>query len=327
MSNRPISWENFKETVLTRGEQRVHRFAESPRTEVFWDGQSSTIGMFLEVDPGTNIPPEISKLTSIASRVFVDQRGGTIVEITCKSASLYRAFFQFAVAVAAGIVEDKRRPLESLSLELQCFANLLESSSLLGMERQLGLLGELLFLAQLISRHGNGVLDSWLGPQGEPHDFRIATREYEVKTTVLSYRNHTINGLDQMVPSSGCSLYLVSVVLGPAGADGGFSLADKVQELSSFFGTESARATQFAAALSSCGYREQDKMHYGRRFAVRRPLAIVKVDNGFPAISRLVLQNSFGCLSSRLESVTYEVDVEGLEYETGTPEFEEAIVG
>lgn len=319
-----LSWENFRSTVFHHGQQRVHRVTDTPCIEVFGDGVMNRIGIWLEIAPGTSIPSELSKLAFISTRTF-SQKGSLFLEVSTTTASLHRQFYHFAVAVAERVIAEKRLAIEAVRLELQCFTDLLEEKSLLGVERQLGLVGELIFLERLIAKGGVGALDSWLGPLGEPHDFRLQTHEFEVKTTVSPHRVHTIHGMEQLVPSKGCSLYLVSVLLGPPGASDGFSLAEKVAQLSDLFEPMSARLTQFTTALEAGGFHTADSGHYTRRFAMRRPMGLVRVDNAFPAITRPTIQDALGPLAPRVESLQYDVSIEGLEQEDGTAEFEAAI--
>jgi hypothetical protein len=297
----------------------------SPYIEVFGDGVMNRIGIWLEVTSGTSIPPELSKLAFITTRTF-NQKGRFLLEVATAMASLQRQFYHFAVGVAERVIVEKRPAIEAVGLELQCFTDLLEEMSLLGIERQLGLLGELIFLERLLAKEGVGALDAWLGPIGEPHDFRLKAYEFEVKTTVFPQRIHTIHGMEQLVASKGCSLYLVSLLLGPPGASDGFSLAEKVAQLSSQFAPISARLTQFATALEAYGFRTADSGHYTRQFAMRRPIGLVRVDNTFPAITRPTIQSALGPLAPRIESLQYDVSVEGLEHEDGTVEFEAALL-
>jgi hypothetical protein len=319
-----LSWENFRATVFIRGQQRVHRVMGSPYIEVFGDGVLNRIGIWLETAPGTEIPSEISKLTFITTRTF-KQKGQIFLEVATDKVSLQRQFYHFVIAVAERVIVEKRPPIEAVSLELQCFTDLLEEKLLLGPERQLGLLGELVFLERLIGKGGAGALDAWLGPMGEPHDFRLSGREFEVKTTLSSYRIHTINGAEQLVPSKACSLYLVSILLGPAGAGDGFSLSEKIKQLFETFARAAARLKQFTSALEACGFRDADSGHYTRRFALRRPIGLIRVDKNFPAITRPTIQIALGTLASRIESLQYDVSVEGLESEDGTKGFSKVI--
>lgn len=315
-----LSWDNFRTTVFLRGQQRLHRVSDSPRVDIFADGIANRIGIWLESAAGATPPPELSVLALITART-VNREGRDLLEVSTDTPSIQRQFYHFALAVAERLTVEHRPATEAVAMELQCFADLLAEKPLLGIERQIGLLGELLFLERLIAAKGTAIASAWVGPSGEPHDFRTESREFEVKTTVSTRRVHTIHGTDQMLASPGCSLFLVSVLLGPAGAAKGFSLASKVADLAQQLGASPAHLSRFTDALESCGYRELDKAHYSRAFILRRPQAVVPVDSAFPAITRTALQTALGPLASRIESIQYDVDVDGLEHEDGTPVF------
>jgi hypothetical protein len=315
-----LSWENFRSTVFVSGEQRIHLVSDSPYIEIFGDGISNRIGIWLETLPEKPIPLEFSKLAIITIRT-IKTSGRLLLEASTGTVSLFRNFYHFALAVAERMLVERIDATEAVSSELHCFNALLEEKSFLGYERQLGLLGELIFLERLIQNKGVAAIDSWIGPMGEPHDFRISNREFEVKTTVSSQRIHLIHGTEQLVPSSECSLYLVSVVLGPIGAGPGFSLTDKVAQISNLLAPESRRRSQFLSALKLCGFCDEDRAHYARAFSMRRPIAIVAVDSAFPAITRSTIQTALGPLAPRIDGLEYEVNVDGLEYEDGTEEF------
>lgn len=319
-----ISWENFNSTVLVKGEQRVHKVSESPWVELFWDGLDKRVGLCLETSTGTVIPPELARLSFISLRVLSGDRR-TLLEISTASNSLRRQFFHYAVAVSERMVSRSSSAIEAVASELQCFADLLAERPILENERQIGLLGELLFLERLVMARGITLLDSWVGPQAEPHDFRVGNREFEVKTTATPHRVHTIHGSEQLIPSKGCSLFLLSVLLGPPGSGSSFSLAGKVQALEQLFASNGPRARQFLSALEQAGMRKVDLPHYERKFAFRRPLAMVPINAKFPALTRPAIQVSLGPLAQRIESLEYSVNLEGLEKEEGTPDFSAVI--
>jgi hypothetical protein len=110
-------------------------------------------------------------------------------------------------------------------------------------------------------------------------------------------------------------------MLGPAGAGGGFSLAEKAETLTKLFASSAALLGTFKAGLEACGYHDADSKHYNRKFAMRRPLGVIPVDDRFPAITRDVIREALGKLSSRIESLQYDANLEGLELEEGKPGF------
>jgi Putative PD-(D/E)XK family member, (DUF4420) len=321
---RHMSWDNFRTTVLISGQQRVHRVTESPLIELFSDGAMNRIGILIESTGTTTIPPDLDRLTFINART-VTRPGRLFLEISTSATALYRQFYHFAVAVAERVTVDRLPPSEAVALELKCFTDLLAEKAILGIERQIGLIGELLFLERLIVKLGSSALSAWLGPLGEPHDFRLQSREFEVKTTVSPQRVHIINGTEQLLPSAGCSLSLISILLGPPGAAAGVSLSDKVAQLSAQLMSAPLLKSQFDTALEASGFRTEDSEQYTRQFILRRPMGIVPVGKAFPAVTRRTIQDALGEMASRIESLQYEVNVEGLEQEDGTAEFELAI--
>lgn len=324
-SPQQLSWQNFLSTVFVSGQQRVHRVTASPLIELFGDGIANRVGLWLEIPSDAGVPPELARLALITTRTF-SRDGGVVLEIATTARALQRQFYHFAVAVAERVVVEKRLAIEAVQLELQCFGDLLESKAILSIERQIGLLGELVFLERLLGNMGESALESWIGPIPEPHDFRVQAQEFEVKTTVSPNRIHTINGMEQLVPSRGCSLYLISILLGPGGAGGGFSLSDKVMQLAERLSSSPSRLKQFMGILDACGFREEDRSQYSRRFALRRPLALIAINGTFPAVTRRSLEGGLGAaLAVRIESLQYDVNVEGLGYEDGTPDFDAVI--
>ncbi|MFL6674472.1 MAG: PD-(D/E)XK motif protein [Massilia sp.] len=318
-----LTWENFRSAVIVPGQQRVHRIASAPLVEVYSDGARNEVGLWIEVPPDTAVPAEHLGLTMIAVRTAYIN-GRWLLEAKTESVSLRRQFYHFAVAVAERVIVERLAPTDAVGLELNCFADLLEARPVLGIERQIGLIGELLFLSLLLERFGVGALDSWLGPAGEPHDFRVQSAEFEVKTTTATKRIHTIHGTEQLVPSKSCSLNLISVLLGPPGAGIGFSLGDVVEKLSGQFAAEPVMLAEFNSKLASAGYRPEDSIHYSRKFVMRRPLALIPIDSTFPAITRPGIQNLLGSNAIRIEFLSFDVNVDGLEHEKGSADFEAA---
>src|SRR5699024_6834115 len=103
---------------------------------------------------------------------------------------------------------------------------LLTSRRKLNEHQQVGLIGELLVLCSLLGvAYEATVLDWWLGPSVEQHDYPFATFDAEIKTTTSERRRHMIAGAGQLQPNPGRPLWLVSIQLTRSGGNGGFSLA------------------------------------------------------------------------------------------------------
>jgi hypothetical protein len=306
--------------VARPGEYRTHGVSVAPVILIFSDGVPGSIGVWIEIPSGTAIPDELRKLAFINAQA-ISRDDQTLLELSVRPPSIHRHFYHFAVAVSERILVDRRAAIDAVAEELQCFSELLKEKPLLGIERQVGLLGELLVVERLVTAGGPDALAAWIGLLREPHDFRLGTVEFEVKTTVRAQRIHTIHGTEQLIPSKGCSLYLLSVLLGPAGKDAGFSLAEKVKDIATRLAAAPIRLREFTTSLERQGFLEADRPHYTRRFALRRPLAVIKVDRKFPALTRRRMQSVLRNLAARVEALQYDVDVEGLEQEEGTAGF------
>src|SRR4051812_17834979 len=144
-TKRHITWENFRSTIIVPGEQRVHRVSESPLVEIFSDSVNNRIGIWIQTNAATEIPPELLKLSSISLRL-AERHGLQVLEVATSSRDLQRHFYHFAVALAEKVLLDKSSAIDAVLSEVQCFGAILEKKSLLSIERQIGLLGELLLL-------------------------------------------------------------------------------------------------------------------------------------------------------------------------------------
>jgi len=61
---------------------------------------------------------------------------------------------------------------------------------------------------------------------------------------------------------------------------------------------------------------------YNRRFIKRRLLAVASIDEHFPAITSAELDAALGDKAVRVEGIQYDVNIEGLEHEEGSPVFQ-----
>jgi hypothetical protein len=157
--------------------------------------------MWIEVPEDTVVSADLSRLAAIRIGLLQKDRR-QYLEVSTSAGSLQKQFYHFATAVAERIAVEARPVVDAVQLELQCFVDLLEQKPVLGIERQIGLIGELLVLQHLIAGSGTDLLDAWIAPTPEPHDFRVGISEFEVKTTVAPRRIHTVHGAEQLVPDA-----------------------------------------------------------------------------------------------------------------------------
>lgn len=312
-SRRSLSWKNFEESIMVRDEQRTHRF-DTTGIEVFFEGREVRIGALMPMAVGTEIPGALLASAALRSRLH-DDRSPPQLEISTPTRHLFRHFYYLVTAVNERLELSGGEPIEALVEELATFHELVELKGALSPERQIGLAGELLFLEYLVVAHGASAALAWMGPSGQPHDFRIGSSEFEIKTTVRSRRVHRINGLDQLVPSAGSDLRLVSVLLGPGGAGGGIALPALVARVRTRLEHDQIAITHFDGQLALSGYVISDAHLYTRTYSLRRPMALIDIEGQVPRVTRAVLKSALGALSQRVDDISYEVDLEGITVE------------
>ena len=189
------------------------------------------------------------------------------------------------------------------------FADLIETEALLSNEKQLGLLGELLVLRELIEWTSLDAVRFWQGPVGAEHDFVLNSLDLEVKTTISERRQHKIGSIQQLIASPGRELHLVSVQLTRASSSGGFSLRDVVSETANSIGPNE---TQFFEGLNRVGWRSRHSHLYSDKYSLRSDTLVFTVNDSFPRLVPSSL-NLHPDLEPRISDIEYRLNLENLE--------------
>lgn len=287
-----------------------------PKVELFVDQDARRFGAILAMPSGASVPPSPFVDLDIAE---VRAAGIRCVEISTQSASLFGTFYLFAVDIARAVVERGMPPTAALEASLAQWRALLQTSSLLSEEKQLGLAGELWLLDRLTATLGPAALDAWVGPGRQTHDFRLGSVEFEVKATTGGRRVHMINGLHQLTATPGSTLYLLSARYADGGT-GGETLRETVERLEVVIGA--AKRRMFADKLAAAGYRAADAAHYGRRRRLADPVRLIRVEDGVPRLTAealAMLPPSFA--TGAVSDLSYRIDVDELGFADGTPDF------
>jgi len=248
---------------------------------------------------------------------------GEQIEISVADAELFPYFVSFAETVVDAIHLHGAQVVTAIGTSMRLFRRLLRDVRLIPLERIVGLLGELWVLNRLIHTRGREAFTSWTGPRGEAHDFRVEDAELEVKTTTKQRRVHRIHGLDQLEPSVGARLYLVSLQLAAGGsASDAFTLADcldRTRKRLSKFG----QSDPFGRIIASrYGLLREDEGRYGDAFRLRSPTRLILVDDSLPRLSAADLVATGRPEMQRVVEVEYVLDVDGLGAADGTSAFE-----
>jgi hypothetical protein len=321
---RHLSWIGFQESIMAAGQQRVHRVSSEPDIGIYWNGTDFRIGLRIEDTSSEEIP---SKLASLAFLECSRKRIMDVdhIDVSVRARPLWRSFYNFAVSVADRIAVEGEKAMDAILAEVECFGELLSSRGALSSEKQIGLFGELVVLERILLHGGPSRLESWIGPAGEPHDFRLGNLEFEVKTSLGTKSVHHINGFTQLVPSPDHELLLVSILLGAAGSGESRTLPGIVGDIEKFVeATPWSRKLQ--ELLASVGYDHEAADLYGRKYCLRRPVQVVPVTEDFPRIDRDMLSSALGSSFSRIRDIGYELDVEGLGISEGDLGFPEELI-
>ncbi|MHB8430068.1 MAG: PD-(D/E)XK motif protein [Acidimicrobiales bacterium] len=323
MTTQPrISWEELAAIIRDADAPVAVRLDGEVVVYVFFDPASGRLGLRIPVGAADLDPSPLAQV-EIARR-HLD--GDDVIEIATRTVALFPYFHGFCLSVADRIQLDG---LDANAAVNECVArwkDLLRQVTLLSPEMQLGLIGELWLLGHLMALLGPAdALSAWTGPTRAAHDFRFGRFEIEVKTTRGEHRVHVISSDTQLVASQGCTLYLLSLQFTVAGADAGESLASRVIALRDQLQQRSLVQVFDAVLAADYGLDPSDLGQYSAAFKLRTPPYLVPVDAEFP---RVVLADLVdGNSAARISDLRYRVDVEGLGFLPGSPQFDNVIGG
>lgn len=144
-----------------------------------------------------------------------------------------------------------------------------ERSPTLSPEEEIGLIGELAILRNLITDQlpEHESVEAWIGPDDGLHDFRLGTGGIESKTT-LSPTGFIaqIANLDQLDDALFRPLYVGAVRLQQS--DKGNTLPEFIDSLLSAISDTEAKEL-LESKLAAAGYLGVTRSHYSRRFVIR----------------------------------------------------------
>ncbi|HEX4306112.1 MAG TPA: PD-(D/E)XK motif protein [Solirubrobacterales bacterium] len=244
------------------------------------------------------------------------------LEIAVAEPELFPYFVSFAETVVDAIHLHGAEVLGAVRTSMRLFRRLVRDVRLLPQEKIIGLLGELWTLDRLIDSRASEALQSWTGPRGEAHDFRIGDVELEVKTTTRQRRIHRIHGVDQLEPSVDARLYLVSVQLAAGGSsEDAFSLREFLGSIRKRLASY-GQVDQFEDVIADrYGLSKGDEQIYAEPFRLRSPTRLIVVDDAVPHLLRRDLEQVTRPEMHRIVELEYALDVDGLGIPDGAQEF------
>jgi hypothetical protein len=214
----------------------------------------------------------------------LNHAGAHYLAVTCLLRELHTVFTQFSRELVASI-EDADSPARAAAEAFERWKALFSEGALrgvIGEERLVGLLGELLTLEALLAENAPGDLAYWKGPSGEPQDFRTATHALEVKSTLVREgRIVGISSVDQLQTPPNSDLYLIHHRL--ERDPSGFNISDICQRLVA----KGASESDLAAGLDGNDVYASDlKPYAGRRYRQVETRTYNTAGFAFPRITR-----------------------------------------
>lgn len=320
MGERHVTWGNFRENFLDPGDPAIHLVPGSPECKIFVDKEGKRIGLRINVNKPSNdldLPFQYIQVSNV--------RHGTAhcIEISSSEQSHFEQFYAMLTSITDFVQIHFKSPLEAIQNCVDGFSTIISAYTLLTPREITGLWSELWVLEHLLKFRGREYLSAWIGPLGEPHDFRFDAFELEVKGTRLRKRRHLISSETQLTPSSGKSLYLVSLQIAPGSGEGSLSLPDRVGRVRQLAGSESSFHKKLDVLLEEAKYNPVHERYYKDLFILRTSPVLVPIDAKTPKITTDMLRAQLGPDgSNRISDVEFRLDVTNLGFEEPSDEFQ-----
>lgn len=204
--------------------------------------------------------------------------------------------------------KDGPHPIEKIVAQYKRWLRLLQQigDGLLPSHSQKGLIGELLFLADLVEKHGdNMAITEWVGPEGADQDFNFSNGWAEVKTTIIAGTSIQVSSLQQFNRSD--EGFLIVYFLDKTSSPGRntISLNEAVKNVFSKISSRSS-ADLLKLKLAKSGYQEKNADEYSScRFKLAEKRTY-RVSKEFPCLAK-------DNVPSAIVEAQYKIDLPSIE--------------
>ncbi|MBB1510653.1 PD-(D/E)XK motif protein [Tessaracoccus sp. MC1756] len=292
------------ERYFRSGTVTVHHVNDSPEVDITIDSPGQKISV---LTPRVGMVLDSASLRRVTTGVDV-RNGQEWARFTLDARGMYAEAYGLVISVVQAM-RGGATFAAATSAAMTNMKALLAAKPRISEEKQIGLVGELLLFRALLDTFDEyTVIDWWLGPLAEEHDYAFPAFDAEVKTTLAESRTHVIHGAGQLETSPGRSLWLVSIQITRAGGNpDGVGLPGLIHEIRErLTGTRD----RFVSSLSAEGWDDDDAAMYPTAYVLRTTPAAYLVDDDFPAVTRERLR-SVVPHSDLVSDVTYRVNVSG----------------
>lgn len=155
----------------------------------------------------------------------------------------------------------------------------------LTLEQEKGLVGELLFLNEMLDSKINPdyLLNSWTGPDYEDKDFRLGTTCFEIKFTTSKFPRIKITSERQLDTSNIENLFLCNYTSENL-KENGVSLNSIVDIIRDKISKNSVTLKYFNEKLESAKYFDEDRDNYNSQYGVKSR-SLYNVKDSFPKLT------------------------------------------
>jgi hypothetical protein len=290
----------------------MHIVPGTPEVTFFVESGGGRIGLRVPVAQPDRAAIETWAFSEMQASIR-EWRGAPAVEVSVSESRLFEAFYSAGVRACDLVQIEGLDPLDAMQTAATEMGSLLARRSRLSTEEEHGLWGEMHLLRMLLETIGPQALEAWVGWDRQAHDFRMGTAELEAKTTTGKSRIHRISSLQQLVPSPGRRLFLVSMQIMDAGTGPGESLPGLVADIRPRLGDAAGAWPKLVGRLRQAGYIDADAGLYTERFSLRSTPEFVEVTDAFPRLTPDLISNALRPVhAARITDVQYRVSVDGL---------------
>ena len=305
---RHLSYSNL-ELLWGGGAPLVLPIQGNPQCELQFDPTGGRIALVTDYQAPE---PDLAKLQNISFEpMCVD--GRDIAQITVKIDRNVHGAYGLLAAIADELQVQKSPLAAAVAAGVAQYKDMLTPRGGLTPEKEIGLVGELMFLDHAIRTIGPGpAVQAWKGPLSEEHDFVFDGFDVEVKTTISERRRHLITGLSQLVPRPGAALALLSVQITRGSEEIGLTLPGFVAQVRTLAG---GHIVDLDRLLAAAGWRADETDLYVIRWTPRAASKAFLVGADFPRITEAALVSVIPN-AALLSDLSYRVDVTDLKHDT-----------
>lgn len=231
------------------------------------------------------------------------QRAIRFLDVICMSPDLEAVFGEVVDDIVRRLA-DRKDGVAAVAGAIDDFRELLVPpvGRELDRSRVVGLVAELVVLNRLLDISPSA-WRCWRGPAGDRHDFRAGDTSLEVKASLgAGAREVTINGIDQLEPPAGGSLYLAHLVL--EAVEGGLLTVASLGDRALLRADDPAGLRVMLAAVGCTDVHDAAWNRFAFRAEAER---LYHVGPGFPRIA----PSSFvgGAIPAGIVDATYRIDL------------------